>query len=348
MAIKLVPFSPGTLIKSSEANGHNNLLFNNEILTKIEQLIDRDVTRSNDKVSPFVEAYTSAGGMGSSVVVADNEACLINDVFESIENSTVPPTKQYINAKKTPKISSDYSGDTQTSDYTNPSNANNFNYSTFASASLISTAAWKVHQQTFSARQVDFCHFAAEHFGRNASSSRRYEIDIETYDGSVWTSIHTENSSSTNLALTYYSSKIISVNDVIQGIRFKSRVNVSQAVAGPQEARLYSFNYGSVEEGFIPHTIPAGTFKDNVSSGVASVKIVDWEDGASLQWKATNATEDTGWQDFNIDGDTAYAKISDFTEFTDEPTEFVVKLIPKETAPTAGIPSVSGVGIILT
>lgn len=97
----------------------------------------------------------------------------------------------------------------------------------------------------------------------------------------------------------------------------------------------------------IHHNIPTSTFTNTASSAIAAVKIKDWEDGASLQYKLTNATEDTGWLDFNIDGDEAYGKISSFTAFTAEPTKFIVRLIPKSSSPTAGYPSIYGAGVMV-
>jgi len=84
----------------------------------------------------------------------------------------------------------------------------------------------------------------------------------------------------------------------------------------------------------ITHTIPSGTFPSNISSAIGSPLVEDWDDGADIQYKITNATEDSGWLNQN--------EVSEFTEFTSEPDELVVKLIPKETDPTAGTPSIKG------
>ena len=66
--------------------------------------------------------------------------------------------------------------------------------------------------------------------------------------------------------------------------------------------------------------------------------IEDWEDGANIQYKLTNATEDTGW----LDAMNTSPEVNSFTAFTSEPTTLIVKLIPKTTSPTAGYPSVKG------
>ena len=49
----------------------------------------------------------------------------------------------------------------------------------------------------------------------------------------------------------------------------------------------------------ITHTIPTGTFGSTLSSAFATFKAEDWESGADVQYKLTNATEDTGWLSTN-------------------------------------------------
>ena len=87
----------------------------------------------------------------------------------------------------------------------------------------------------------------------------------------------------------------------------------------------------------IYHTIPAGTFSDTISKGIAVPFIADWETGADIDFKFINATEDSGW--LNALGN---METNVFTPFTSEPTAFLVRLIPKTTSPTAGYPSIFG------
>ena len=96
------------------------------------------------------------------------------------------------------------------------------------------------------------------------------------------------------------------------------------------DTNKYKFN----DTGLITHTIPTGTFKDNISTCIGVPKVVDYESGASVQYKLTNATEDSGWLDTN--------KVVNFTAFTSEPEQCIVKLVPKATSPTSGYPSISG------
>lgn len=89
--------------------------------------------------------------------------------------------------------------------------------------------------------------------------------------------------------------------------------------------------------GIITHDIPSGTFSSTVSSAIGGFISEDWEDGVDVQFKLTNATEDSGWLDTNT--------IETFTAFTAEPDTLIVKLIPKTTSPTAGYPSIKGFGV---
>ena len=91
-------------------------------------------------------------------------------------------------------------------------------------------------------------------------------------------------------------------------------------------------------ENIITHDIPSGTLPSTISTCVGSPLVADWETGADIQYKLTNANEDSGWLDVN--------KMESFTAFTSEPEQCVVKLIPKETDPTTGYPSIYGFGLI--
>ena len=90
-----------------------------------------------------------------------------------------------------------------------------------------------------------------------------------------------------------------------------------------------------VNNSAITHTIPAGTFPSDMSSSILTFDPAEFEEGASVEYKLTNATEDTGWLATN--------KTEPFTPLTAEPDELIVRLTPKATSPTAGKPSVRGI-----
>jgi hypothetical protein len=104
--------------------------------------------------------------------------------------------------------------------------------------------------------------------------------------------------------------------------------NTSESV--PDFTAATSSDYDSI----ITHNIPSGTFNSTISSSFGTSLVDDWETGANIQYKLTNATEDTGWLETE--------EVTNFTAFTSEPTTLIVKLVPKATSPTTGYPSIKG------
>ena len=96
----------------------------------------------------------------------------------------------------------------------------------------------------------------------------------------------------------------------------------------------YKYN---VDTSIIVHDIPSGTFNNTSNTLIGKALIEDWENGISIQHRLENATEDSGWIEDGV--------IGEFTAFTSEPTKYIVKLIPKNTSPTAGYPSIKGSGV---
>jgi hypothetical protein len=50
--------------------------------------------------------------------------------------------------------------------------------------------------------------------------------------------------------------------------------------------------------------------------------------------------DDSGWIEGTYDGEQVTYPLEEFTAFTSEPTQFIVRLKPKATSPTAGYPSI--------
>ena len=91
---------------------------------------------------------------------------------------------------------------------------------------------------------------------------------------------------------------------------------------------------GVMADSTIEHNIPSGSFSSSVNSCIGVPKVVDYENESDIQYKLTNAAEDSGWLNTN--------KIESFTAFTSEPTKCIVRLIPRTTNPTPNYPSISG------
>jgi hypothetical protein len=128
------------------------------------------------------------------------------------------------------------------------------------------------------------------------------------------------------------------VNDTIEGLRVYIRTRTTGSASANHTHRYYDIRFGDLGESFLVHTIPSGTFPNTLSSSIGVPKLIDWESGSDIQYKLTNATEDTGWLNTN--------KIQSFTAFTSEPTKCIVKLTPKSTSPTSGFPSISGFALL--
>jgi len=88
----------------------------------------------------------------------------------------------------------------------------------------------------------------------------------------------------------------------------------------------------------VTHNIPSGTFGSTVNSCFGTPKIEDFEDGATIDYKLSNGSDDTGWLTSN--------EISEFTAFTSEPTTLVVRINPKSSSPTTNYPSINGFWVI--
>ncbi|MFC2086480.1 hypothetical protein ACFLQ9_02040 [Bacteroidota bacterium] len=102
-----------------------------------------------------------------------------------------------------------------------------------------------------------------------------------------------------------------------------------------QSAQLrIKFEGKGLGSSLIYHNIPNGYFSSGISNTIGVPLINDWEEGANIQYKLTNDTEDSGWLNYNV--------VSSFTPFTSEPTKVIVKLIPKADNPTPGVPAIYG------
>jgi len=85
---------------------------------------------------------------------------------------------------------------------------------------------------------------------------------------------------------------------------------------------------------------PSGTmmFQNHRDTAVMrQYDIAFWEIGADVKYKLTGTAgaEDSGWLDSN--------EISEFTAFTAEPDTLIIKLVPKTSSPTAGLPNIKGI-----
>jgi len=284
----------------------------------INTLQDRAITFTADG-GIFAEAYTSVTGRNGSV---NNGTLLIDSatsIFAPFNGETTLGTLHDPNT------------------FTNPTNAFDGDIETFAtkSSTYTSTGTTSVYLgRTFSATYVGGINVRVTgSFG--GSAARGQGLSIETYDGSTWSDFVTILTHGDGSNDNYDISRYIAIKQNIQGIRIRMSHYRNATSSYTAVNNVYVAFFNNPLETELTHTIPSGTFSSTLSSSYATFKAVGWETGADVQYKLTNATEDTGYLNMN--------EVAEFTALTSTPTKMIVKLIPKGTAPTSGFPSISGV-----
>jgi hypothetical protein len=291
-------------------NWNNNYRING--LNTIRTLQDRAITLAPDG-GEFAEAYTDSTGRLNSVASA---------------------TAEFYTDKYTPTLTDQASGDSTAdpNSYTNPSYA--FDSDDATAATKASPAGADNHSlgKTFSAKTVDWARVRIKMTSGSGDGSQVMTQKLQSYNGSTWSDVATIYARTGAAQDTGVITQLISVNASIQGIR------ILCTLTGGGSANavfyIYSLEYGDAIDGEITHTIPANTFSSTLSTAFGTFLPEDWEAGADVQFKLTNATEDTGYLATN--------QVVEFTALTSEPTSCIVKLIPKTSSPTAGYPSING------
>lgn len=292
-------------------------------LTQVEQLIDRAVTHSADG-GQFAEAYIDADGRNNTVSAN---------------------TGEFLTDKMIPALSTDLASGDTTSDpdsFTDASNAFDSDDATFAIKSVTGNTAFDTRSlgKTYSAITLSAIKIKTDVSYTGAiTSAASIAILLQGYDGSTWSTIHTLATSATGFTgSASYDGLLTGVFDY-EGIRVAFAGNPSWDGASTNvTAKIYTLEYyTATEPSEITHTIPSGTFSSTTSSAFLTFKAEDWESGADVQFKLTNATEDTGWLNSN--------EVVSFTALTAEPDDLIVKLIPKSSSPTANYPSINGVAL---
>ena len=327
------------LIESGDIPSGGQLMENHNVALRqagknlIRQAQDRavDIEPSGGEfVEGFVSGKTSFATACGTFSPTDRTALILYDDFSTINDSEV-----YNNIKISAGLSDEAPGDVTFATAGTPENAFDGDLTTGANS------AGGYVGKTFSAKTVDYAYFRAYGRGRNSGSgggTKYTQILLETYDGSVWTSVSTTTSSSgTTDNVKMGVSKLVTIGTSIQGIR----VRIFNGMALNNEGIVYALEYGSMNTAGTDakFSIPTGTNTTTISSSFATVLHEDWESGSNVQYKLTGSSgaEDTGWLETN--------EVSEFTAFTAEPDTLIVKLIPKTTSPTAGYPSIKGVSV---
>jgi len=296
-------------------------------LNLIRQLIDRDVDLANAQMDWFGDAYVDDDGRKDTVSSATAQYDTLNFYYSPVG------------------IESDQASGDSTHDpdsFDNTSNAFDEDDGTYADKTNDNdgTDVWELGK-TFNAKNIDVIRYKAYSsisVGGGSSSGFNSEIimKIQTYNGSSWNDEETLYDYGEDASISQTVDGVYVLDKSVQGIRIYFSLSSGADGFNDHTARLYYLEYGdaSTSSKEITHDIPAGTFSSTISKTIGVPFIEDWEDGADIQYKLTNSTEDSGWLNTN--------EVSEFTAFTAEPETMIVKLIPKDSNPTAGFPSVKG------
>ncbi|MEI6209642.1 MAG: hypothetical protein WCP20_22900 [Desulfuromonadales bacterium] len=260
------------------------------------------------------EVYIDSNGKYDSVIggtaLYDNQ--LLKFVCNFIGNASVDTTSNPNN-------------------FVNPNYAFDNNDSTAATIQTSSSNATYTIGKIFPAKSISTVKFVAE-TTINQGSGWGSGVKLQSFNGSTWSDIPNTSMWDNNGGVGKFA-KISYINSSIQGVRAQF-----DSLSTIHSFTLYSLEYGIGEiESTIVHSIPVGALSGKISKSIGIPLIDNWEAGADIQYKLSNASEDTGWLPA---GNNPLS--STFTTFTSQPTTLTVKLIPKSSNPTGGFPSIKG------
>jgi hypothetical protein len=332
--------NPGVDISfSTKLNNNFCISIRNNLLEHQRTLLDRVGVYSLGNQDLFGEAFSSETGRMSSITAATSI-----DTTMSVYNTTASTYIPGINYLAVSTDTTTTANSDTTGTWSNQSNAfdtNLTNYALYSVTNGMNPAKSVYIGKTFPSKLIKKIRIkASAYWFGDGAGSLSATLYLETYNGSTWSSVATlatgPDTSGTSEA-TF--NGIYILNSTVQGIRLRfycGRNNSSSANC----AYAYTLLYGDDTEGTLELNIPSGRFPATISSFIANNIISDYETGADIQMKLTNATEDSGY--FSIIKMTTPAT---FTAFTSEPTKAIIKLIPKSSNPTAGYPSIKSMAV---
>jgi hypothetical protein len=408
-------YEDGEVLPAASLDNDNTNSLTQNALQLIETLTDRTVTYSKGQNAMIGEAYVDDDGRQDSVDTGSTTATFDTNKYRATIDTDV--------------LDSDAS-EFQTT-----------------STSYVTGATLTCDDLLVSSVQSDI---------KNLGGGSTTSLQI-TYN---YTDLTTASSEFTTTSTSYTTKSYVNPNPTktVSTVLFEIKTSSGGFQAYIDESFAYRAEGEPVE---IYHDIPSGTFKPDVSSGFFCCKVADWEEGDSIDFKATNsyiggnlndtteysstvgssntivtlplanalcssidvdtkvATTDnytiqvkfnfldgtnfttatqnnnsttyttltftntssslplssieiisggssyevfvtdlistltsygsdgSGWIEGTYDGDSIKWPIEEFTAFTSEPTQYIIRLKPKSSSPTAGIPSISGSAILL-
>jgi hypothetical protein len=331
---------------SSELNDNFDNALSLELKNHVRTLINRAGVYGVDTKDLWGEAYTSITGRNASVNTdRDNTNSAFINPGESVSSTG---TNRYAHGITISTTGSNTSADTSSVDNFFDGDDTTYAYGTTerANGSFASYVG-----RTFTSTAVTYVRVKMTLTAYYTSGGEHYvDARLEKYNGSSWSTVYTfpittQGTDGENIIFDGW----VAVNDTVQGLRIAYNV-ISGASAAPSSTVLgvtdsgscaifYTMGWGvaTTTGSLIEHAIPSGTFSSTISSAILSPIVANWEAGAAIEYKLTNASEDTGW----LNADT----VSSFTAFTSQPTKVIIRLVPKSSSPTVGYPAIRGFGV---
>ena len=294
------------------------------LINLVRMIQDRAVDFSVAQEDAWGEAYIDADGRNDSVDTGNTTAEFLTDTYYPQEGSDVASTYSADASDTFSDVANAFdSNDTTFASVTGTNQSSQINYiGKDNSSSSMTPAGVRV--------KLDWVYDSG-----NVGDS--ITVKLQGYTGS-WGDIATLDSHTGATGSDSYD------GTTIVGVEYSAlRVSFDNNFSDSNNSitnKVYSFEINPLTvEADIYHTIPAGTFKDTISSSISSPLIAGWETGASIQYKltGTGGSEDSGWLNIN--------ELSEFTAFTDEPDTLIIRLTPKSSSPSLGVPSIKGVGV---
>lgn len=318
MTLYTFPTAGGVISNATtRINENYNRSLSQTARNMIRQLQDRSIDLDG-RGGEFVETFIDVSGR-----------------LNSVDSSNTTARYDDTNLSFYCGVTDESSGDT-TSDpdsFTNASNAFDGDDATTATKTISYSGGGTYTVslgKTFSAKTVDQVVVKARWNSYSADSGF---IRIETYNGSVWSTL--KQVSVGNDEIRYIVADSSSAGS-IQGLRvFFSITKGGSSPAGVPT--LYFLEYGDQTTSQVSITIPSGSYSSTITSAFSDVLTEFWESGAALDYKLLNTGgDDSGWL--------TVGTIGSFTAFSNgEPDELLVRLTPKSSSPTALYPSIKGV-----
>lgn len=317
-------FENGTLADANQVNSMMNELMTGTGLNLVRMLQDREIDFSSGGFNWFGEAYVDADGRMDSVDIEETDAVFDTDKYKYYEYS-------------------DYANETR-NEGSGVSEDWNVSLTGTIDLSGLGEGNWAAYFSgiEFEVAGGDTTYITAQ--------IKKNGVTICTTP--QWGGYYTSNPFPIGLIATDYSDFLEDGDDftVYMGQSGDDwMVHEDESFSGT----YWSFGTQTFWRGYLKLTIidldspsdqitmdiPTGTFSSTISEAIGVPLIEDYEDGIDIKYKLTNTgSDDSGWLDYNV--------VSSFTAFSNgEPDTLIVKLVPKDSNPQSGFPSLKGFSV---